>query len=296
MAYSRNCVYCGQLIIMSEVEQGRWQPWEPDGSGRHQCGSGHTTSSIRISNPETRLSPCPWCNHPVYYHTNGYGDSVYFDELGIPWKIHPCWQQYWESQSVGQKEFDRQWQFRVQEERKHRKLLRVIETVILEIYRSQTNMSPEIFEIKIANTLHLNPRQFRQEYGGVYQLELRAIQIRGFQLPSQTRKKKTKRAEPSPTPTKKKKKPTSGEKMVNCSYCRTAVRASLLNRHLLNAHQIDVSTTSVLPEIQPLRNEVGCPYCYHVQPKSFLSKHIQKWHRTRSKSDLSIGKKPKRMF
>jgi|GEM_PF-1411935 len=298
MAYPRDCIYCGQLIIMSEVSQGRWQPWEPDDSRRHQCGSGHITSSLRTSDPETRLSPCPWCKYPVYYHTNGYGDSVYFDELGIPWKIHPCWKQYWETQTTGQKEIERQRQFLFQEERKHRKLIYAIEEVVTQKLSFQTNVSFEMFEIKVANTLHLNLRQFRQEYGGVYSLELSAIRLRGFQLPSQQRTKKTKKTEkaktlPASTKIKKKKKSSGGGKMVNCSYCRTATREGLLEQHLLNAHKIDVSIISVLPEIPPLPDEVGCPYCRHVQTKSSLTKHIQRWHEKQFRMDKSLGKIPK---
>lgn len=42
----------------------------------------------------TNKTRCWWCGELVFYHTNGYGDSVLFDELGYPWQVHACWQQY----------------------------------------------------------------------------------------------------------------------------------------------------------------------------------------------------------
>ncbi len=37
-------------------------------------------------------TPCWWCSELVYYHSNGYGDSVLFDEYAPPWPIHECYQ------------------------------------------------------------------------------------------------------------------------------------------------------------------------------------------------------------
>ena len=52
------------------------------------------SSSIRSGDPSTRLISCWWCGASVYYHSNGYGDSVLFDSLGYPWQIHECWQRH----------------------------------------------------------------------------------------------------------------------------------------------------------------------------------------------------------
>ncbi len=41
--------------------------------------------------PVTYPTRCFWCGEEVFYHTNGYGDCVLFDELGPPWPIHECW-------------------------------------------------------------------------------------------------------------------------------------------------------------------------------------------------------------
>lgn len=41
---------------------------------------------------------CPWCGLEVFYHTNGNGDSVYFDRLEKPWEIHACFAEYWKQE------------------------------------------------------------------------------------------------------------------------------------------------------------------------------------------------------
>jgi hypothetical protein len=76
MAYPRYCKKCGQPIVMSEVTSGRWQPWEPDGSGRHKCGSGYSgeltaiaggTHAVDGSSAQTFLTKCPFhCGQQVY--------------------------------------------------------------------------------------------------------------------------------------------------------------------------------------------------------------------------------------
>jgi hypothetical protein len=33
---------------------------------------------------------CPVCNADVFYYSNNAGSKVYFDSLGTPWPIHPC--------------------------------------------------------------------------------------------------------------------------------------------------------------------------------------------------------------
>jgi hypothetical protein len=44
--------------------------------------------------PVTYVTRCFWCPDLVYYHTNGYGDCVLFDELGPPWPVHRCWTEH----------------------------------------------------------------------------------------------------------------------------------------------------------------------------------------------------------
>ncbi len=107
---------------------------------------------------------CPWCGAEVFYHTNGNGDSVYFDRLGKPWEIHACFSEYWK------------------QEKERRKLLGSLPA-------SQHFLSPEIHEREkdkrlllgairgiaeplteeaIAQKMGLNKRELRKYYGSFY--------------------------------------------------------------------------------------------------------------------------------
>ena len=39
----------------------------------------------------------------MLYHTNGNGDTVYLDWLGSPWKIHGCFERYWQQEQERRK-------------------------------------------------------------------------------------------------------------------------------------------------------------------------------------------------
>ncbi len=52
------------------------------------------SSKEKESDHRTYTIPCWWCKAQVFYHTNGYGDSVLFDRLGYPWQVHECWELY----------------------------------------------------------------------------------------------------------------------------------------------------------------------------------------------------------
>ncbi|MHC0068196.1 hypothetical protein ACWATR_35920 [Nostoc sp. UIC 10890] len=51
-----------------------------------------------IKDAETYPTTCWWCGETVFYHTNGFGDSVLFDSLGSPWRVHSCWKNYWDKE------------------------------------------------------------------------------------------------------------------------------------------------------------------------------------------------------
>src|SRR5881296_3639331 len=98
----RTCVNCGGDIIF------RWMGFGPvpihlSGS----CSSGSSGVHTMISSaprrewtiasrtrPLTYRTRCWWCDEPVFFHTNGYGDCVLFDDLGWPWPIHSCWAEH----------------------------------------------------------------------------------------------------------------------------------------------------------------------------------------------------------
>lgn len=56
-----------------------------------------TPKNAEVQEAKTSPTSCPWCGASVYYHTNGYSDSVYFDSLGYPWSIHECFKNYLET-------------------------------------------------------------------------------------------------------------------------------------------------------------------------------------------------------
>lgn len=105
MSYPCNCNVCRQKIWMRPTPRAGWQPFEPWG-GRHRHwsagGVGDLGGVSRSAQPQfpiensrrplTYPTSCWWCGCPVYFHTNGYGDSVLFDALGKPWTRHHCWE------------------------------------------------------------------------------------------------------------------------------------------------------------------------------------------------------------
>jgi len=60
---------------------------------KHLLGNIHALSKAGTEGAKTYPTHCRYCNASVYYHTNGYGDSVLFDYLGEPWQVHPCWEE-----------------------------------------------------------------------------------------------------------------------------------------------------------------------------------------------------------
>jgi len=183
MAYPRNCIHCGQLIVMSELSPGRWQPWEPDGSSRHSCGSGQTKAIkpplsliATISNAETYLTRCPWCRQHVHYHTNGYGDCVYFDNLGYPWQVHACWEKHWKEKK------DRQ---RILEQLSNRSTcdrqkLQILAGVLRGVNKSGSEEQPlyAIHEITVAQRLGISVTRLKTDYGHLYQPEAHGIRLK----------------------------------------------------------------------------------------------------------------------
>lgn len=97
-SYLRPCKYCGQLIRMAEVPSGTWQPFDAHGDRRHDCSStSEVSQNWSLSNLGHQLTckiECWWCSDEVFFHTNGNGDSVLFDELGWPWTLHSCWDEH----------------------------------------------------------------------------------------------------------------------------------------------------------------------------------------------------------
>jgi hypothetical protein len=75
------------------------------GGGDYGGGGGASTVSSSniaraIKDAETYPTKCWWCGDTVFYHTNGFGDSVLFDSLGFPWRVHSCWENYWNEERL----------------------------------------------------------------------------------------------------------------------------------------------------------------------------------------------------
>ncbi len=58
--------------------------------------SSHFWSSGDVALPQEALrqvcfnATCPLCGEQCYYYENEFGSKVWFDELGVPWTKHPC--------------------------------------------------------------------------------------------------------------------------------------------------------------------------------------------------------------
>ncbi|MBG1259777.1 hypothetical protein [Nostoc commune] len=57
-----------------------------------------------LKGAETYPTSCWRCGEEVFYHTNGFGDAVLFDSLGSPWRVHSCWEIYWNEEKLKREE------------------------------------------------------------------------------------------------------------------------------------------------------------------------------------------------
>ncbi|XHX78986.1 MAG: hypothetical protein RBJ76_03350 [Stenomitos frigidus ULC029] len=110
-------------------------------------------SQLRES--ETRKTKCWWCGAEVYYHTNGYGDCVLFDELGCPWLVHECWETH-------RKEQSERFYARV-EGSIHLRLAVLIGAV------KQIKFLPD--ECSVASQMGISLGKLRRDYGNLYRVD-----------------------------------------------------------------------------------------------------------------------------
>ncbi len=76
-----------------------WVGGSYGGSGSVSTGLSNRLAN-EIKDVETYPTTCWWCGEKVFYHTNGFGDSVLFDSLGSPWRVHSCWKNYWNIERI----------------------------------------------------------------------------------------------------------------------------------------------------------------------------------------------------
>lgn len=137
------------------------QPSPPSRSRHLEALRDVTETQLR--NSETRKTKCWWCGAEVYYHTNGYGDCVLFDELGWPWLVHECWEEYRREQSES-------FYARV-ETTVHVRLAVLIGAI------NQIKFLPD--ECSVAAQLGISIEQLRKGYGDLYKIDAytKAMQI-----------------------------------------------------------------------------------------------------------------------
>ncbi|MGI2906824.1 hypothetical protein [Tolypothrix sp. VBCCA 56010] len=175
-----------------------WGGGYSGGGGGIRTGLGGSLSdSIKISAPkaiegyqspiiadtreaQTYPTTCWWCGAKVFYHTNGYGDSVLFDSLGCPWQVHSCWKTYWDKEKIQRQQINRLYRvitnvnfWDLNEDQQKRLIL----AGAIQAVRSQKFF---IKEEDVASYLGLQVKEFRKQYSLFYELYLeeKVIQVR----------------------------------------------------------------------------------------------------------------------
>ncbi len=69
------------VVVQPPIPAPRERAWA-------RWATGHARSDL--GEPLTHPTVCPVCSAEIFFHTNGNGDVVFFDELGWPWPKHPC--------------------------------------------------------------------------------------------------------------------------------------------------------------------------------------------------------------
>lgn len=113
------------------------------------------TLNYQLRSAETRHIPCWWCKLLVYYHTNGYGDSVLFDRLGHPWLVHKCWKEHCQRQ--------RQQNFGSSQVSDQTRL-----AILIGVLR-QMSFAPN--ESSVASRMGISIRELRETYGLFYSID-----------------------------------------------------------------------------------------------------------------------------
>lgn len=248
LAYTRVCNRCSQPITMSELSPGNWQPWDVE-SGRHQChlsetaanGSRHRQPSTGLNSVETYLTRCPWCRDHVYYHTNGNGDSVYFDQLGYPWQVHPCWQQHWHTEQARKRVLQN---LRLINRRMHQQRLLLLGAIhrICGANLGEAGQYP-VNETTVARKLGFSLGQLKQEFGHLYIASVKGIQVLG--IPDENELKIV-AINPPPLPSGR--FDSLGFERTTCPHCRQDQIAFRLEDHIRHCKYARMSPKEIRQE------------------------------------------------
>lgn len=131
--------------------------------------------SAKTEEAQTYPTECWWCGALVYYHTNGYGDSVLFDSLGgCPWQVHSCWQDYWKKEKSRRQATTEPVILRSLESNQLKRLI-----LAGAIHKLSSN-GFKLTEEQVALQLGISVGQLRQEYHQIYDLYMQGgvVQVR----------------------------------------------------------------------------------------------------------------------
>lgn len=133
------------------------------------------TASDDDDNSETFPTNCWRCGAFVFYHTNGYKDSVLFDSLGWPWEIHSCWKKYWKEE----KDRRRVINYYSNEQNRAQQKRMILMGAVRKI-KGITFGSLGFYgatEEAVARQLGISIYQLRQDYGDIYKVDSAGIRF-----------------------------------------------------------------------------------------------------------------------
>lgn len=134
-----------------------------------------TASDDDDDNSETYSTNCWWCGAIVFYHTNGYGDSVLFDSLGWPWEIHSCWENYWKEEKDRRRVINYYSNEQNHAQQKRRVIMGAVRTLKGVTFGSLSFYGAT--EEAVANQLGISILQLRQGYGDIYKVDSAGIRL-----------------------------------------------------------------------------------------------------------------------
>jgi uncharacterized Zn-finger protein len=252
---------------------------------------------LKDEEAETFPVSCPWCGASVFYHTNGFGDSVYFDSLGYPWQVHECFKRYWENKkallktNLNSPEINHDSGFFGMTANQQKRLIlvgaaRKIPNVIVGEF-----LIYKITEESLAKQMKIPMQQLRNIYGHLYIQETAGIKIFSDKeleaiikskvqfntINNQQRVFSNKSNQPN-------NHVPSQYDRISCPYCKHNVRSDRLEEHIKNKCVVKNSRlNAVTKDLQVVstkfnqpNNLVLCPYCKQGIRRDRLQSHINK--------------------
>ncbi len=149
-----SCGWCGGPRTGQRRRRGTIRRCDESGYSVSSASS-KPSATPQTDEARTYLTQCWWCGATVYFHSNGYGDAVLFDSLGIPWQVHSCWEKHREKQKQVKTIFD----------------LSVDKAKCLVLAGAINNLLSEGFtptKAAVAKAMGTSIRQLHADYGHLY--------------------------------------------------------------------------------------------------------------------------------